>query len=408
MTQITVIYFLLIFYCISSVISIRISPCAKWNTTAITIAGNGIEGDTPTQLSYPQGIFIHDKTKRLFVSDSFNNRIQTFPLDRSTTTGTTIISRISHGFKIYLDDDDTDFPTVYIAMNGANRVEKWIKDATHGIIIGDECRGCTGVWLDKEKNVYMTEHDRSRILKWSPVTDLTTVVAGETDKSGPRADHLKEPQGIFVDKTTNDLYIADLTNHRIQKWLKDAKEGITVAGSSDGDPGSDAKSLDRPYGLRVDEETKTLYIVDLLNNRIQRWKHGAIEGETIAGNNGEGSESTQFHHPTDLDFDSEGNLYVSDAWNHRVQLFTLIDNEPCAESSTSSTTSTLSTTTTTTTPSKSSTPSALSTSSTPSALSTSSTPSALSTSSTPSALSTSSTLSTTTTPVSTGSSLKSK
>ena len=105
------------------------------------------------------------------------------------------------------------------------------------------------------------------------------------DKKGSRADHLSEPQGIFVDKTTGGLYIADLTNHRIQKWPKGAKKGVTVAGSSDGDPGSDASSLDRSYGLRVDEETKTVYVVDLLNNRIQRWKHGTTEGETIAGGN---------------------------------------------------------------------------------------------------------------------------
>ena len=276
----------MILCCASSLLTISISPCAKWNKNGVIVAGNGVSGSSPTQLSYPQGIFIHDKTKLLYVSDTFNNRIQIFPLDRSTTTGTTILSRIQQGFKIYVDDDNEDFPTIYIAINGGGRVEKWVRGATHAIQVGDQCLGCTGVWLDKEKNVYMTEHNRNRILKWSSVTNLTTTVAGEIDKKGPRADHLSEPQGIFVDKTTNALYIADLVNHRIQKWPKDAKEGVTVAGSSDGDPGSDAKSLDRPYGLRVDEETKTVYVVDLLNNRIQRWKKGASEGETIAGGNG--------------------------------------------------------------------------------------------------------------------------
>ncbi|CAF4644533.1 unnamed protein product [Rotaria sp. Silwood1] len=306
-----------------------ISPCAIWNTTGLTIAGSGVSGSSPRQLSYPQGIFIHDKKKLLYVSDSFNNRIQTFPLDQSTTTGTTLLLQLSHGYKIYVDNDDDDFPTIYIAMNGANRVEKWIKGAKHGIQIGNECRGCTGVWLDKEKNVYMSEHDRHRTLKWSPITNVTKIVAGETDKKGPRSDHLNEPQGIFVDITTEALYIADLINHRIQKWPKGAKEGVTVAGSSDGDPGSDAKSLDRPYGLRVDEETKTVYVVDLLNNRIQRWKNAATEGETIAGGNGQGNASNQFFHPTDLAFDNQGNLYVSEGWNHRVQFFALIDNRPC-------------------------------------------------------------------------------
>jgi hypothetical protein len=64
---------------------------------------------------------------------------------------------------------------------------------------------------------------------------------------------------------------------------------------------------------------------------------------------GEGDESNQFHHPTDLAFDSQGNLYVSDAWNHRVQFFAMINNDPCQETSTVLVTTTTSTVLTTTT-----------------------------------------------------------
>ena len=38
--------------------------------------------------------------------------------------------------------------------------------------------------------------------------------------------------------------------------------------------------------MRVDEETKIVYVVDLMNNGIQRWPHGETEGDTIAGGNG--------------------------------------------------------------------------------------------------------------------------
>ncbi|CAF1306371.1 unnamed protein product [Rotaria sordida] len=46
------------------------------------------------------------------------------------------------------------------------------------------------------------------------------------------------------------------------------------------------------------------------------------------------NENNQFHHPTDLAFDSNGNLYVSDACNHCVQFFALINNRLCQASST--------------------------------------------------------------------------
>jgi DNA-binding beta-propeller fold protein YncE len=271
--------------CISSLLSISISPCAKWSKTGITIAGTGIAGPDANQLNYPQGIFIQKKIKRLYVSDSWNHRVQVFPLDRSTTTGLTVVSQKDTYYKIYVDDDNDEFPTIYVASNTDNRVKKWTKGATNGIHIGDRCLGCTGVWLDKDKNVYMSDSEHC-ILKWSRLTNITTIVAGELGVGDASADHLNQPEGIVVDQTTGALYIADLLNHRIQKWPKGALEGVTVAGSSDGNSGSDSSLLNRPYGLKVDEETKIVYVVDLMNSRIQRWIHGETEGDTIAGGNG--------------------------------------------------------------------------------------------------------------------------
>jgi len=49
---------------------------------------------------------------------------------------------------------------------------------------------------------------------------------------------------------------------------------------------------------------------------------------------GQGSAADQFYHPIHLDFDIQGNLYVSEGWNHRAQFLALIDNHPCFEPST--------------------------------------------------------------------------
>jgi len=140
----------------------------------------------------------------LYASNSFNNRVQIFPLDQSKTTGTTLISQIQQGFKIYVD-------MLAIGWRNGLKVRIEAYKLMIDVLIVQE------YGLDKEKNVYMTEHNRNRVLKWSSVTNITTIVAGETDKKGPGANHLNEPQGIFVDKTTKTLYIADLVNHRIQQ-----------------------------------------------------------------------------------------------------------------------------------------------------------------------------------------------
>jgi hypothetical protein len=54
-----------------------------------------------------------------------------------------------------------------------------------------------------------------------------------------------------------------------------------------------------------------------------RWCKGASQGNVIVGGNGEGEQANQFRYPGDLSFDRQGNLYVTDYYNHRVQRFTI-------------------------------------------------------------------------------------
>ncbi|CAF1397776.1 unnamed protein product, partial [Adineta steineri] len=44
----------------------------------------------------------------------------------------------------------------------------------------------------------------------------------------------------------------------------------------------------------------------------------------VVGGNGEGDQSNQLNSPDGLSFDDEGNLYVADYWNHRIQKFEII------------------------------------------------------------------------------------
>ncbi|CAF4286899.1 unnamed protein product, partial [Rotaria sordida] len=58
------------------------------------------------------------------------------------------------------------------------------------------------------------------------------------------------------------------------------------------------------------------------------WPRGAISGNVIVGDRGEGSRSDQLSEPSDLSFDSDGNLYVVDSGNNRVQKYP-IDKSSC-------------------------------------------------------------------------------
>ena len=109
-------------------------------------------------------------------------------------------------------------------------------------------------------------------------------IAGQAGVSGTSGDggaatsaYLNGPQEIALD-SNGDLYIADSSNNRIQEiaatthsqWGVSMTAGdiYTVAGSSSGTPGSTSTLLSRPVGLSFDANGD-LYIVDSANNRIQ-------------------------------------------------------------------------------------------------------------------------------------------
>jgi DNA-binding beta-propeller fold protein YncE len=205
-----------------------------------------------------------------------------------------------------------------------------VYQATKGVQVGEDCRLCSGVAVDKDKNVYMSESDRHRVVRWSPQTHQTTVVAGQTNTSGVTSDLLDHPQGIYVSGDGSAVYVADMWNSRIQRWNSNTRQGSTVAGSSSGTAGDAPDQLNYPNDVTIDDETGVIYVIDTSNNRVQRWKSFASVGETIAGGMGMGNATNQLNKPADLAFDMQGNLYVMDMDNNRVQMFDLIDNRSCS------------------------------------------------------------------------------
>ena len=66
-----------------------------------------------------------------------------------------------------------------------------------------------------------------------------------------------------------------------------------------------------------------MFIVDLNNNRIMRWKIDSNSGMIIAGDIVSGRASNQLEYPLSITFDSNGSLFVADADNNRIQKFSI-------------------------------------------------------------------------------------
>lgn len=142
--------------------------------------------------------------------------------------------------------------------------------------------------------------------------NVRTVAGGQG--KGSQLNQLYYPTGIALDPS-GDLFVSDMYNHRIQRWKPGATVGITAAGGNGF--GYGASQLEEPGKIDIDSQGN-LFIADTGNNRIQKWEYGGLTGFTVAGGNGMGNELNQLNKPFGIAVDNAGAIYISELGNHRV------------------------------------------------------------------------------------------
>lgn len=190
-----------------------------------------------------------------------------------------------------------------------------------------------GVATDAQGNLYIAETDSNVVRRLSPIGTLTTVAgngtAGFSGDGGPATSAaLRMPFAVAVDPT-GVLYIADAGNHRIRQV---SPGGIitTIAGDGlpryGGDNGPATRaSLAMPVNVVLDR-AGNLLVADTGNGRIRRiTPAGTIStvagGGTRGGLAADGFPATEaeLRNPYGIALDSTGNIYFSDATQHRVR-----------------------------------------------------------------------------------------
>jgi hypothetical protein len=114
--------------------------------------------------------------------------------------------------------------------------------------------------------------------QWYAIGDT---IAGLTSVTGTSGNLLSYPYDIALD-SSNSLYIAERGNNRVQLWLMGASSGSTVAGQASGAAGSGINYFNRAGGVVVDSNGN-LYVTDAFNYRVQFWPYGSSSGSIIAG-----------------------------------------------------------------------------------------------------------------------------
>jgi tripartite motif-containing protein 71 len=155
-------------------------------------------------------------------------------------------------------------------------------------------------------SVYVADTSNHRIQKFDSNGNFITKWGSQGSEDGQFA----FPKGIAVGPD-GSVYVADSDNQRIQKFDSNGNF-LTKWGSS----GSGEGQFDSLMGIAVDSDG-WVYAADMRNNRIQKFDSN---GNFSAKWGSFGSGNGQFYYPIGIGVGSDS-VYVVDLWNSRIQKF---------------------------------------------------------------------------------------
>lgn len=206
------------------------------------------------------------------------------------------------------------------------------------------------VFSSDQTKLYIAENNKLAVYNFA--TQQLSELAGHvmdsyTEGSGDEA-RFSDPTAIALSPDNQWLYVVDRNNHRIRKvnvttgkteyitgaggtnfsFTSEESNGYQEGGPCDGefDRGvAGCAYFNRPTGIAVSPDGKTLYVAEGSNNRIRSVDIASGQTTLIAGNgsagfvNGAGSNA-QFNGPYTVDVTSDGKaLYVADKYNHAIR-----------------------------------------------------------------------------------------
>ncbi|HWP86158.1 MAG TPA: hypothetical protein VNN17_13265, partial [Terriglobia bacterium] len=313
-------------------------------------------------LSTPRGL-ASDATGRIYVADTFHNRIRRINLDGSITTVAGTGEPASNATAVFYPESISldAAGNLYFAEPGQSTVS-WRSSSDGqlrflaGVVDqfgynGDNISSTQahlnsprGVLSDASGVVYIADHGNHCIRKVDLTNTITRVAgictqAGYSGDGGPALQALMDsPTGLAFDADGN-LLVSDLGNSIVRRINLSTGIITRVAGipqqfgySGDGGPPTQA-ALGQPTGLAVDRNNGNIYIADRFYSVVRIIRGNSIYTLTGVGEDGFFGDGGQakfayLNSPEALALDPAGNLHVLDTHNNRVRKITLAGLQP--------------------------------------------------------------------------------
>ncbi|MDQ7062930.1 MAG: 6-bladed beta-propeller [candidate division KSB1 bacterium] len=183
-----------------------------------------------------------------------------------------------------------------------------------------------GIASDDEGYLYVTDPGGYRIMKYDSTWKFVKAFGGKNV--------LLRPSGIAVNSKLKRVYVVDTWMHQVRAFdsetgkllfaigndLQEAPEGVTAPeGTLDRywNRGHETGEFNFPTYIAIDSEGN-IYVVDTLNFRVQVFN---ADGKFLRSFGEIGRAPGQFFRPKGIGIDSEDHIYVADAAFNNVQIF---------------------------------------------------------------------------------------
>jgi len=293
-----------------------------------TIGYTGASGAGNDAFFGPRYIFIDD-ADFLYVVDSGNHRVQILnvadPLS-PTYVATLGVTGESGGDNLHLNDPTGVAVTssrIYVADTQNHRIQvydrnTYIYQATIGVGYGDgsyQFKNPLDVAVDNAGNIYVVDSGNIRVQQFDSTHTHQRTFGTTGEPYVTDGQHYNHPAGVAIHPGDGSIHLVEESGHRLIKL--DASGNLLWTVGEPGIKGWDNDHLHYPRDVAVDDNGN-VYVADSLNHRIQVYDAGGSYSETL-GSQGDGDY--QFETPSGLAVSPDGFLYVADADNHRVQIY---------------------------------------------------------------------------------------
>ena len=295
----------------------KLCPNTSWNPNATTFATSSTIG------FFLLGFFFH-RNNRIFAANSNTNLIVMWPNTSTNPINLTTITPIRNVGSLFVTDDEN---RIFIYHNqSSRRIDQ--RQITNGSLIStiSVTSECFSLAVDSDETVYCSQSYLHRVDAYSLRNGSYSIVNRfGTGCPGSTALMLNLPVGILV-TPSKDLYVADCRNSRVQFFPNGQIDGITIVGIGS----NQTVSLLCPTGVALDSDGN-LFVVD-------RTLHQIIGSDAqgfrcVAGCTGSnGSASYELANPMNMYFAANGDFFVSDYSNHRIQKFQRLTSNTCSKS----------------------------------------------------------------------------